>query len=169
MITGPVGVGKSAVTAEASRLLGEAGVPHAMVDLALIGRYWPPPPGDPWNEDLIHSNLACMWTNFRRAGAGLLLLCRILEARNLLARITGAVPGAVISVVRLRAPLETVHARIRNREAGRNPQWYLDTAEYLVRRLEDAGVEDYVVDNHHCTADEAAAEVLRLVGWLPAR
>ena len=133
----------------------------------MIGGCWPTPPDDPWNEDLIHSNLACMWTNFQQAGAGRLLLCRVLEARSLLTRVTEAVPGAAITVVRLRAPLEEVRARIAAREAGRDPQWYLDAAEYLTGRLEDARVEDYVVDNHDRPVEETAAEVLRVVGWLP--
>jgi hypothetical protein len=168
LLTGVVGVGKSVVTGEASRLLREAGIPHAMVDLAVIGTCWPTPPDDPWNEDLIHRNVACMWANFQRAGAGRLLLCRVLEARSLLTQITDAVPGAVITVVRLRAPLEAVRARIVARESGRDPQWYLDAADYLAGRLEDARVEDYVVDNYDRTAKEAAAEVLRVTGWLPA-
>lgn len=168
LITGVVGVGKTAVTGEASRLLQQAGIPHAMVDLAVIGACWPTPPDDRWNEELIHRNLACMWDNFQRTGASRLLLCRVLEARSLLRRITEAVPGAVITVVRLRAPLEVVQARIRAREAGRDPQWYLDAAEYLTGRLEDAKVEDYVVGNHGRPVAETAAEVLRVAGWLTA-
>ena len=168
LITGVVGVGKTTVTGEASWLLRQAGIPHAMTDLAVIGGCWPAPPGDEWNEELIHRNLACMWANFQRAGAGRLLLCRVLEARSLLTRITEAVPGAVITVVRLRAPLETVKSRIRAREAGRDPQWYLDAAEYLTGRLEDARVEDHVVGNHNRPAHETAADVLRVAGWLPA-
>jgi hypothetical protein len=168
LITGVVGAGKTTVTAEASGLLRQADIPHATVDLAVIGGCWPPPPDDQWNEELIHRNLACMWANFQRAGADRLLLCRVLEARSLLTRITEAVPGAEITVVRLRAPLETVRARIRAREAGRDPQWYLDVAGYLAPRLEDAHVEDHVVDNHDRSAAETAAEVLRVAGWLPA-
>lgn len=169
LITGVVGVGKTTVTDEASSLLRQARIPHAMVDLAVIGGCWPTPPGDEWNEELIHHNLACMWDNFQRAGAGRLLVCRVLEARSLLSRITEAVPGAVTTVVRLRAPLETVRARIMAREAGRSPQWYLDAAEYLTGRLEDTCVEDHVVDNHDRPVEEAAAEVLRVAGWLPVR
>jgi dephospho-CoA kinase len=168
LITGVVGAGKTTVTAEASSLLRQAGIPHAVVDLAVIGGCWPTPPDDQWNEGLIHRNLACMWANFQRAGASRLLVCRVLEARSLLTRITEAVPGAIITVVRLRAPLEVVRARIRAREAGRDPQWYLEVAEYLTPRLEDAHVEDHVVDNHERPAEQAAAEVLRVAGWLPA-
>jgi hypothetical protein len=167
LITGVVGVGKTTVTAEASGLLRQAGIPHATADLAVIGRCWPTPPDDQWNEELIHRNLACMWANFYQAGPSRLLLCRVLEARSLLSRITEAVPDAEITVVRLRAPLETIQTRIRTREAGRDAQWYLDAAQYLTPRLEDAGVEDYVVDNHDRPPEAVAAEVLHVAGWLP--
>jgi len=112
LITGVVGVGKTTVTGEASWLLRQAGIPHAMTDLAVIGGCWPAPPGD--------------------------------------------------------EPLETVKSRIRAREVGRDPQWYLDAAEYLTGRLEDARAEDHVVSNHDRAAHETAAEVLRVAGWLPA-
>ena len=165
LVTGPVGVGKTVVTGEATRLLSDAGIPHAMADLAVIGACWPPPADDRWNEELIHANLACMWENFRRTGARRLLLCRVLEARSLLGRVAEAVPGADVTVVRLRAPWELVRARIVAREAGRDPQWYLDTADYLFDRLEHAGVEDYVVDNGDRPVAQVAADVLHAAGW----
>jgi hypothetical protein len=68
-------------------------------------------------------------------------------------------------VVRLRAPRELVRARIVAREAGRDPQWYLDTAGYLFDRLEHAGVEDHVVDNGDRPVAQVAADVLRAAGW----
>jgi hypothetical protein len=99
LVTGPVGVGKTVVTGEAATLLSEAGIPHALADLTVIGACWPPRADDRWNEELIHANLACMWRNFRRAGARRMLLCRVLEARGLLGRVTEAVPGADITVL----------------------------------------------------------------------
>src|SRR5215472_18855149 len=68
LVTGPVGVGKTVVTGEAARLLSEAGIPHAMADLAVIGACWPPPADDRWNEELIHANLgACGKTSAGQA------------------------------------------------------------------------------------------------------
>ena len=48
LVTGLVGVGKSTITADASRLLREADIPHAMIDLAVIGSCWPVP-ASRWN------------------------------------------------------------------------------------------------------------------------
>jgi len=124
LITGPVGVGKSTVAAEAARLLREATIPHALVDLAWIEQCWPVPADDPGNERLTHRNLACMWANFRQVGAGRLLLVRVLEARSLLRQVAEAVPGAEITVVRLRAPLAVLHAASApGRPATRAGSW----------------------------------------------
>jgi hypothetical protein len=165
LITGPVGVGKSTIAAEAARLLREADVPHALVDLDRIEECWPVPADDPWNERLSHRNLACMWANFRDVGADRLLLVRVLEARSLLRKVTQAVPGAEITVVRLRAPLAVLHARIRSREAS-DPSWFLGAATHTAEVLEQARVEDHLVDNEDRPAAEVAEEVLRRAGWL---
>jgi hypothetical protein len=165
LITGPVGAGKSTVANEAGRLLRELGVPHALVDLARIGQCWPVPAGDPWNERLIHQNLACIWSNFRQAGIDRLIVSRVLEARSLLRHLAEAVPGARITVVRLRVRSEVLEARIRAREAGGDPEWFLGAAAYLAGALERARVEDHVVDNDDRLPGDAAVEVLRLAGW----
>jgi hypothetical protein len=166
VITGPVGVGKTTVAEEASGLLSDAQVRHALVDLARIGVCWPAPRDDPWNERLAHRNLACMWSNFRAAGAQRLLLCRVLEARRLLRHVVQAVPGADITVIGLRAPVDILHARIRSREAGRDPDWYLAAAARLANELQRSTVEDHRIDTVDRSAREVAADVLRLARWL---
>lgn len=90
VITGPVGVGKSTIAAEAAWLLRQADVPHALVDLDRIEQCWPVPTDDPGNERVSHRNLACMWANFREAGADRLIFARVLETRSLLRRVTKA-------------------------------------------------------------------------------
>jgi hypothetical protein len=136
--TGAVGAGKSTVAAEAASLLREAAVPHALVDLVQIECCWPVPDDDPWNERLIHKNLASLWPNFADAGASRLIVCRVLESRSLLGPVRAAVPGAEITVVRLRVPFGELHARIRRREAASDPTWYLEAASYLAPVLERA-------------------------------
>lgn len=165
LITGPTGVGKSTVGSEVFRLLREADVPSAFVDLAALGNGYPAPSDDPWNERLIHANLACIWANFHRAGVRRLLLCRVLEARSLLRHIEAAIPGAHITVVRLRADLELLHARVRAREAA-DPGWYVETASFLFQQQEAAAVEDHVIDNVERSPTDVAVEILQVTGWL---
>jgi hypothetical protein len=167
VITGPVGVGKSTIANEAAWLLRQADVPHALVDLDRIEQCWPVPADDPWNERVSHRNLACMWANFRQAGADRLILVRVLEARSLLRRVTEAVPGAQVTVVRLRAPLAVLHERIRSREAS-DPAWFLGAATHTAEVFEQARVEDHLVDNENRPATVVAEEVLHRVGWLRA-
>jgi hypothetical protein len=99
LISGPVGVGKTTIASETGTLLREANIPHAIVDLAVIGRCWPPPADDPWNERLVHRNLAAMWRQFRLAGAARLVLARVLEDRSLLRPVRAAIPAADITVI----------------------------------------------------------------------
>lgn len=166
LITGPVGVGKSTVAAEAARLLREARVPHGLVDLDDLERCWPVPADDPWNERVAHRNLACVWANYQQAGAGQLILTRVLEDRSLLRRVARAVPGAAVTVVRLHAPLAVIQARIRSREAV-DPGWFLGAAAHTAQLFEQAGVEDYLIDNENRPVTAVAAELLRQTGWLP--
>lgn len=107
-----------------------------------------------------------MWANFRAAGARRLVLCRVLEARSLLRHIESAVPGAEITVIRLREPLALIHARVRAREAGRDPRWYSDAATDLARQMDEVRVEDHLIDNVDRPAGEVAAEALRVARWL---
>src|SRR5580700_6938474 len=76
VLTGPVGVGKSTIAAEAAWLLRQADVAHALVDLDRIEQCWPVPADDPGNERVSRRNLACMWANFRQAGADRLIFAR---------------------------------------------------------------------------------------------
>ena len=116
LITGPVGAGKTTVAAEAARLLREADIAHALVDLAWIEQCWPVPADDPWNERLTHRNLACLWANFCQAGAWRLIVVRVLEARSLLRHVAEAVPGTAITVVR---PGRRCRSCTRGSAAGR--------------------------------------------------
>lgn len=103
--------------------------------------------------------------DFRAVGVERLIITRVLEARSLIRRITDAVPGADVVVVRLRAPLDVVQARIRERDRA-HPEWFLDAAAHLVPRMDEQRVEDHLIDNAALSVDATAREVLRATGWI---
>jgi adenylylsulfate kinase len=164
LITGPVGVGKTTTAAAVSDLLAVKGIRHARVDLPQISKAFPARDEDPWNEQLAHRNLACMWPNFREIGAQRLIVSRVLESRSLVRHLAGAVPAAQVVIVRLRAPLAVVHARIRSRNPA-HPEWFLEAASYLVPAMEEQAVEDHLIENEALSIDETAQEILRVTGW----
>src|SRR5207248_2853446 len=63
LVTGPIGVGKTAVLHEADSLLVEAGVRHATVELEELGRCWPDTL-ESSRTAFVYNNLATLWSNF---------------------------------------------------------------------------------------------------------
>lgn len=164
VLSGSVGSGKSTIGGCLARILRDRDMPHALVDHGWLAYSWPVAPDDRWNERVAARNLACVWSNFRSAGAERLIYCRVLEARSLLRNVTGAIPGAAVTVVQLRVLLGLIRQRLFRREP--EPDWYLDAATALTSRLDASDVADFVVDNGERAPDEVAAEILGLVGWL---
>ena len=165
VLTGPVAVGKTTVAHEAVELLKSAGIPTAFADLPALGVCLPPPPDDPWNERLVHANLAAVWQNFRAAGAQRLIVARVLENRTLRNQLEEAVPGAAVTTVRLSARIEVLEERILARYPF-NPGWYLAAARNLVTSMAKSRAEDHVVAGDAGTPVEIAVAVLRAAGWL---
>src|SRR5215831_6218406 len=97
VLTGPIGVGKSAVLHEADALLIEASVSHATVVLEEIAGCWPVPPEDPVQRVThMYRNLAELWSNYAARGAERLLLEMLAGDRSGLRWLAEAVPGAAI-------------------------------------------------------------------------
>ena len=166
LITGPVGVGKTAVLSEVADLLEAAGVPFAAVDLDDLSWCYPTPPGDDrFRSGLTLRNLAAVWRNFRDAGAERLVLARVLESRDELDRHRDAVPGAEITVVRLTAVHATLQERVERREIGLGRAWHSRRAVELARLMDERRVEDVLVRTDGRTVNEIARDVLRRSGW----
>lgn len=165
LVTGPVGVGRTAVLHEADALLIETGSRHATVELEEIARCWSEGT-ESSRAPLVSKNLAALWSNFAAAGACRLLLAGLLEQRSDLRLVEEAVPGAAVTVVRLHAPLSLLEQRIRLREPG-SPGGELDGARWWVEHLEEERIEDHLVETADRPVGEIAREVLRLAGWIP--
>lgn len=165
LVTGPIGVGKTAVLHQADSLLIEAGSNHATVELEEIARCWSTAIQDS-RTTFAYRNLAALWPNFVAAGASRLLLSALLEQRSDVDLVSEAIPGAAVSVVRLVASLSVLERRIGLREPAA-PEGELEGARWWTQHFNEVWVEDYVVQTEDRPVDKIAREVLRLVGWLP--
>lgn len=166
LVTGTVGVGKSAVAGEASAILAALEVPHAFVDLDALSYSWPP--RGRFNEVLAFQNLAVVWANFRAAGATRLIVAYVVESQNDLRRYHDAVPGAQLVVCRLTASQATREARLHSREVGTGLAWHLRRTAELEAAMQQASLEDFQVRNDSRPLDVVAREVLEGAGWLHA-
>lgn len=166
LITGPIGVGKTSVADAIADRLRAAGLPYAMVDLDWIVECYPAPPDDPFQTALAMSNLAALWRNFRDAGARYLVLTRVVERREELDAYRLAVPGAAITLIRLRATVGTLLERIARRGTDSDPTWACDRTRQLAEEMDLARLEDLLVDTDRRSVGEVADAILVHVGWL---
>jgi hypothetical protein len=166
LVTGPVGVGKTSVASELSEFLDKAGVSHAFVDVDSLRWCYPRPADDPFRLQLAMQNLAAIWPNFAAAGADHMVLADVIESRAELSRITTAVPGADVWVVRLRATRDTLETRVYQREPGLARDRHVQRAAELAARMDANPVEDVLVETDGRTIPAIANEILNRSGWL---
>jgi adenylylsulfate kinase len=160
VVTGPVGVGKSAVAGAVSTILDGEDVAHAVVDMDWLRWCHPTPDGDEFHTALGLRNLAAVWANYRAAGAGALVVVDIVETRSMVAEYERAVPGARVAVVRLHATLPTIHHRLEGRETGADLEWHRERAVELARIMDDQSIGDAHVDTEGKSIEEVAREVV---------
>jgi predicted kinase len=163
-VTGPVGVGKTAVLREADVLLIQADAKHATVELEEVARCWTGPT-ESSRASLVYRNLTALWSNFAAVGAERLLLSGLVEHRLDLQQVSAVIPGAAVTLVRLHAPLAVLEERIRLREPD-TPDGELDGARWWTRHFEHEHPEDYLVASDQLPLREITTDVLRLAGWL---
>jgi hypothetical protein len=166
LINGTVGAGKTSVAEMVGRLLAEAGVPNAVIDLDWLRQSWPSPPGDRFNVAMALRNLRSVAQNFRDAGAVRIVLAGVIETRDERDRHEDAV-GVPLSMCRLHVDLALVRARLAGRHQGEgaNLQWHLDRSVELDAILETAAVEDFTVSATDLSISSTAKAVLSTVGW----
>jgi len=143
--------------------LVRAAILHATVVLQEIARCWPAETDDRGNDPIVYHNLASLWSNYASRGARLLVE-QILQDRSELRALRDAIPGAAITVVRLRAELRLIEERLREREPC--PEDELSAARWLMPRMEQWAIEDCVVENDRRPLREVAREVLGCARWM---
>jgi hypothetical protein len=161
LITGTIGVGKTAVATELGELLGSRGTANAVIDLDWLG--WVSNPQGDGPGELIARNLAAIWPNFRVDGIDRFVLARTITDPVQVDDLRRAVPEASFLVVRLVASPSTIEDRLRYRDAGETLEQHLAEA----RRFESlaTGTEDLTVANDNRSIREVALEILDWSGW----
>jgi len=166
VITGPVGVGKTSVATALSELLVQAEMAHAVIDLDWLRCCYPSPADDPFQLRLGVQNLAGVWSRYQVAGAARLILVDIVERRATLDSYQAAIPHAEILVVRLHADLITLGLRLEGREVGASLAWHQQRAAELTALMEQAQLEDLLVDTMDRSALDIAREVAARTQWI---
>lgn len=166
LITGSLGVGKTTVAAEVSELLDQAQIPHAHVDIDALRWGYFPLSADRFQTELAMENLKSLWINFQRMGARRLIIADVIEEREHVQRYRQAIPDAQVFVVRLHASLEELERHLKSREVGSGLDRHLARTAELAKKMEQAGVEDLVVDTEGKTVTAVAWEVLQRCGWM---
>ncbi len=183
MINGTVGAGKTTAASALALLLEEASVAHAVVDTDEIRRSWPAPPGDRFNLELQLANLTALSTNYRAAGADVLVASGVVESADALERYKAAAGGQPKVVARLTADHDTRAAHCpRHADDAAGATWHLRRTVELEAILSEAGLEDFTIDaarsDPHSTAKEiwtksaaflSSVETTRGIGTLGPR
>lgn len=118
LITGTVGVGKSALAREIGELLRRGGAAGAVIDLDALSYACSGPVEDRFNSGLVLANLKAIWPNYAVRGVRYLVLARYVGAADELLEYHEAIPAASLMVCRVTSPAETVWERLRRREVG---------------------------------------------------
>jgi adenylylsulfate kinase-like enzyme len=163
LITGTVAVGKTAVAVELGALLEERGVAVALIDLDWLN--WVHVGANESRDDLMVQNLAAVWPNFVAAGARAFVLVRGVERKSTLAALRGAVPDALLTVVRLVAAPDVIERRLRRRDSGKELEEHLRQSAPFAKAIEEARLEDATVASDEASVREVAERVLAV--WRP--
>jgi hypothetical protein len=108
-----------------------------------------------------------VWTNLRVAGAPRLILTMVaVSLDDELAHIREVIPGAEITIVRLRASEEDLLERVRGREVGSGYDYQAPRTVEQARRMgREDGRGHIILDTGEKSVPEIAREALDRAGW----
>ncbi len=164
VITGSMGSGKTAVMAEASDILALRGIPHAAIDLDMLG--FAHLPIGARNDDVMYRNLQAVAQNYAALGVDRFLLARAIENHAELERCVTAVAAKEVVVCRLTVAVETMQQRVGSRELGIGRAKYVGRVMTLNDVLDRARVEEFAVANEGRPLTEVANDLLERARWL---
>lgn len=163
-LNGTVGAGKSTI---AEAISAAETVPHAVVDLDAFRRLVPSPSGDPFGHEVELQNLRSVAENYRAAGARRFILAGVIEAGSEVARYREALNSSGLLVIRLIAEPAELDRRLRERHKNDEDElaWHLNRVGELFAILEEANIDDLVLDSTHRPPSELAEIIRSAAGW----
>ena len=166
VITGTIGVGKTAVAEAMSEILHERGIRHGLIEVDWLGQVYPAPdPDDPYGISLAMTNLAAIWPSFLEAGITRAIVTMTIENQAELSRLREAI-GAEPEVIRLEAGTAARRERITRRDQGSLRELFLAKTDPLARQMERLSIGTRVVANEGRSPDQTALEILETLAWL---
>jgi adenylylsulfate kinase-like enzyme len=168
-VTGPPGVGKTAVAWEIYVHLQRTGADPAYVDVDQLGMCSPPPESDPDRHRLKERNVAALRRNFAAAGARLLVVSGVVDPVR--GPDVDTLGGPPVGVARLRTDPDELRARLQRRNNQLTPQRGSSVqdggAVEVAEALDRSSFADWCIDTTTLSIDEVTASVLSSIGaWL---
>lgn len=160
LITGPVGVGKSAVADEVFELLRKTPVRVALVNFDELTYVSPRPDNDKYGTRVGLKSLAAIWENYRQIGARNLTIPYVFETQEGIDRFATAVPDCRVTTVRLTADINTLKDRLSQRPMGGDLEWHLQRSEELSNHYATSDIGDAIINTEDKTIREVAEEVI---------
>jgi hypothetical protein len=106
------------------------------------------------------------WLGSCTLAAVRLILVDVVETRATLDSYQVAIPDAEALLVRLHADLATLHQRLADREDGAGLIWHQQRAGELITLMEQAQLEDLLVNTIDRSALDIAGEIIAGSGWI---
>jgi adenylylsulfate kinase-like enzyme len=160
-LCGPSGVGKSTVGFEIFTQLGREGIAAGYVDADQLGLCYPAPAEDPENHRVKARNLGAMAPVLREAGSRCLVFSGGVDGAEDARHYAEAVPGAALTVVRLRVGIEELRARFLGRGWMRE---LLAENEAVAAALDRSDFADLTIDSEGLSVPETARLVRERTG-----
>ena len=162
LINGSVGTGKTTTAERLGTELNRSGVPGAVIDVDWLRRSWPSPADDPFQTALALENTRSITSNFRLAGARVIVAAAVVETVEELHRYASAMAARNLLHVRLTATSSAVIPRLTGRHGDDDDalQWHARRHPELARILDHAGFAD---DLRIDTTNRSPAEVVRQI------
>jgi adenylylsulfate kinase len=165
LITGTVGIGKTAAVSAVSELLTRRDMSHVAVDMDWLCVYWPWVEGDPHNRLAGRTALSTMAEIARARGVTRMVVAEVLEHPDDVVDYRLAVQAERVLIVRLTGTTEVLKARIAGRGRA-NQDGNLARAQELDGLLASRNVGELVLDTSDISPPLLADAIVTYAGWV---